>query len=79
MKRPLVNPYSHVRPGGYAWWYFDAVSDDGTRALTAIFFIGSVFSPTTPRAFVAASRRAPRSTSGSTSRSTSAASSARGS
>jgi len=40
-----VNPYSAVRPGGYAWWYFDAVSDDGTRALTAIFFIGSVFSP----------------------------------
>jgi carotenoid 1,2-hydratase len=40
-----VNPYSAVRPGGYAWWYFDAVSDDGARALTAIFFIGSVFSP----------------------------------
>jgi carotenoid 1,2-hydratase len=41
----VVNPYSAVRPGGYAWWYFDAVSDDGARALTAIFFIGSVFSP----------------------------------
>ena len=40
-----MNPYSSVRPGGYAWWYFDAVSDDGARALTAIFFIGSVFSP----------------------------------
>ena len=40
-----MNPYAHVRPGGYAWWYFDAVSDDGARALTAIFFIGSVFSP----------------------------------
>jgi carotenoid 1,2-hydratase len=40
-----VNPYSDVRPGGYAWWYFDALSDDGARALTAIFFIGSVFSP----------------------------------
>ncbi len=40
-----MNPYSHVRPGGYAWWYFDALSDDGERALTAIFFIGSVFSP----------------------------------
>ncbi|MGZ3407302.1 MAG: hypothetical protein ACXVAN_12710 [Polyangia bacterium] len=40
-----MNPYSAVRPGGYAWWYFDAVSDDGARALTAIFFIGSVFSP----------------------------------
>lgn len=34
-----------MRPGGYAWWYFDAVSDDGARALTAIFFVGSVFSP----------------------------------
>ena len=34
-----------VRSGGYAWWYFDAVSDDGQRGLTAIFFIGSVFSP----------------------------------
>jgi len=44
-KPALVNPYAHVRPGGYAWWYFDAVSDDGARALTAIFFIGSVFSP----------------------------------
>jgi carotenoid 1,2-hydratase len=30
---------------GYAWWYFDAVSDDGERALSAIFFVGSVFSP----------------------------------
>jgi carotenoid 1,2-hydratase len=40
-----MNPYASVRPGGYAWWYFDAVSDDGARALTAIFFIGSVFSP----------------------------------
>jgi len=34
-----------VLPGGYAWWYFDAQSDDGARALTAIFFVGSVFSP----------------------------------
>ncbi len=33
-------------PGGYAWWYFDALSDDGEHALTAIFFVGSVFSPT---------------------------------
>lgn len=40
-----MNAYSHVRPGGYAWWYFDALSDDGARALTAIFFVGSVFSP----------------------------------
>jgi carotenoid 1,2-hydratase len=32
-------------PGGYAWWYIDALSDDGTRGLTLIAFIGSVFSP----------------------------------
>lgn len=31
--------------GGYAWWYVDAVSDDGSCALTAIVFAGSVFSP----------------------------------
>lgn len=32
-------------PGGYAWWYLDAVSDDGAEALTVIGFVGSVFSP----------------------------------
>lgn len=31
--------------GGYAWWYLDALSDDGQRGLTLIAFIGSVFSP----------------------------------
>lgn len=40
-----MNLPCELRPGGYAWWYFDAVSDCGQRALTAIFFIGSVFSP----------------------------------
>jgi carotenoid 1,2-hydratase len=40
-----VHPIRDVRPGGYAWWYFDALSDDGACALTAIFFVGSVFSP----------------------------------
>jgi carotenoid 1,2-hydratase len=34
-----------VKPGGYAWWYVDAISADGTQALTLIAFIGSVFSP----------------------------------
>lgn len=34
-----------VPPKGYAWWYLDAVSDDGRHALTIIAFIGSVFSP----------------------------------
>ncbi|OYV25590.1 MAG: carotenoid 1,2-hydratase [Acidocella sp. 20-63-7] len=31
--------------GGYAWWYLDAISDDGSQACTVIGFIGSVFSP----------------------------------
>ncbi len=43
---PWPLPFDHpVRPGGYAWWYVDAVSDDGTRGLTIIVFVGSVFSP----------------------------------
>ena len=32
-------------PGGYAWWYVDALSDDGRFGLTIIAFVGSVFSP----------------------------------
>ncbi len=32
-------------PDGYAWWYVDGISDDGRRSLSAIAFIGSVFSP----------------------------------
>lgn len=32
-------------PGGYAWWYLDATSDDGRYGLTLIAFVGSVFSP----------------------------------
>ena len=35
----------HVPPGGYLWWYIDALSDDGTHGLTVIAFVGSVFSP----------------------------------
>lgn len=42
---PLYSYRPEVASGGYAWWYFDALSDDGQRGLTAIFFIGSVFSP----------------------------------
>ncbi|WP_439574775.1 carotenoid 1,2-hydratase [Phreatobacter sp.] len=30
---------------GYAWWYVDALSDDGRHGLCIIAFIGSVFSP----------------------------------
>lgn len=39
-----------VPPGGYAWWYLDAWSDDGRHGLTVIAFIGSVFSPYYARA-----------------------------
>ena len=31
--------------GGYAWWYVDALSDDGAFGITLIAFLGSVFSP----------------------------------
>lgn len=41
-----------MAPGGYVWWYVDAVSDCGQHALTVIAFIGSVFSP-----YYAAARR----------------------
>jgi carotenoid 1,2-hydratase len=34
-----------VAPGGYAWWYLDALSDDRQFGLTIIGFLGSVFSP----------------------------------
>ena len=34
-----------VPPNGYAWWYVDGISDDGTQAVSVIGFIGSVFSP----------------------------------
>ncbi|MEQ8233059.1 MAG: carotenoid 1,2-hydratase [Gammaproteobacteria bacterium] len=39
-----------VPDGGYAWWYVDAVSEDGRHGLTVIAFIGSVFSPYYARA-----------------------------
>jgi carotenoid 1,2-hydratase len=34
-----------VVPGGYAWWYVDALSADGTQGISLIAFVGSVFSP----------------------------------
>jgi carotenoid 1,2-hydratase len=34
-----------VATNGYAWWYIDALSDDGQHGLTIIGFVGSVFSP----------------------------------
>ncbi len=53
MSAQLVTPLARdsvkgaipTEPGAYAWWYFDALSDDGRSALVAIFFVGSVFSP----------------------------------
>lgn len=36
---------AEVTPGGYAWWYVDALSDDGRHGLSIISFVGSVFSP----------------------------------
>lgn len=35
---------------GYAWWYVDALSNDGRHGLTIIALIGSVFSPYYARA-----------------------------
>ncbi len=34
-----------MQPGGYVWWYVDALSEDGRFGLSIIAFIGSVFSP----------------------------------
>ena len=39
-----------MAPGGYAWWYVDAVSDDARFGLVLIAFVGSVFSPYYARA-----------------------------
>ncbi len=39
-----------VTPGGYTWWYVDALSDDEQHGLSIISFIGSVFSPYYKRA-----------------------------
>jgi carotenoid 1,2-hydratase len=39
-----------VARDGYAWWYIDALADDGVHGLTIIAFVGSVFSPYYARA-----------------------------
>jgi carotenoid 1,2-hydratase len=39
-----------VAAGGYAWWYVDALSDDGRHGLAVIAMIGSAFSPYYARA-----------------------------
>lgn len=41
----LAPPSDPVPDDGYRWWYLDGTSDDGRHALTAIVFVGSVFSP----------------------------------
>jgi len=34
-----------LRPGGYAWWYVDAMSHNGCHGMTIIAFVGNAFSP----------------------------------
>jgi len=42
----VIPPFDQpVERDGYAWWYVDAISDDGHHGLTLIAFLGSVFSP----------------------------------
>ena len=43
LARPCFD--AEIAPGGYGWWYVDAISADGKHGLTIIAFIGSVFSP----------------------------------
>ena len=45
MTDELAPPGDPVPDDGYRWWYLDGTSDDGRHAVTAIVFIGSVFSP----------------------------------
>ncbi|MDJ0738563.1 MAG: carotenoid 1,2-hydratase [Gammaproteobacteria bacterium] len=59
LRRPRAAPGLEfdraVATSGYAWWYLDALSDDGRHGLTLIAMIGSVFSPY----YAAARRRGP--------------------
>jgi carotenoid 1,2-hydratase len=45
VRKPGPSFDQSVPQDGYAWWYVDALSDDGENGLTIIAFIGSVFSP----------------------------------
>jgi len=38
-------PFESKPSGGYEWWYFDAISDDGEWSFVIIFYIGNPFSP----------------------------------
>jgi len=46
-RNDLARPRFDIRveKNGYAWWYIDGISEDGTKAISIIGFIGSVFSP----------------------------------
>ena len=46
-RNDLARPRFDIRveKNGYAWWYIDGISKDGTQAISIIGFIGSVFSP----------------------------------
>ncbi len=51
MTAPAIPAFDQpVARNGYAWWYLDAISDDGRHGLTIIAFVGSVFSPYYARA-----------------------------
>ncbi|XWN38307.1 MAG: hypothetical protein ROO71_05070 [Balneola sp.] len=39
------NPFPNKPSGGYEWWYFDALSNDGNWAFVVIFYQGNPFSP----------------------------------
>ena len=38
-------PFGNKPSGGYEWWYFDAISNDGEWSFVVIFYIGNPFSP----------------------------------
>ncbi len=42
--------HAETNAGGYEWWYFDALSDDGRDCLVVIFLVGFIFSPAYNRA-----------------------------
>lgn len=39
------NPFPNKPSGGYEWWYFDALSEDGNWSFVIIFYQGNPFSP----------------------------------
>ena len=53
-----------IAPGGYAWWYVDALSADGRHGLSVIALLGSVFSPYYARARARRERSRPGTAAG---------------